>query len=217
MGVLRAPGANGSPAFVLTKRSEAPVGRWSSDRPYPKSPTKPCWWICRPMRSAPSSNDRKCRLRSATASCSSGLSRRLCFLRPWRPLALATKSRSRRTNTYPLSRPCFRRRACAAAPAAGPAPSVGRSRRSRRPERRIGTTPWHRDGLPRPFTATATLEASRHCRVRSISGRSYMRRAMVSPERPQSNRLLIDTIYRAVRRMKVGDSEGGASATRGVS
>ena len=33
-----------------------------------------------------------------------------------------------------------------------------------------------------------------------------------SPEQPQSNRLLIDTIYRAIRRMKVGDSEGGASA-----
>ncbi|MDE0177725.1 MAG: hypothetical protein OXP36_03945, partial [Gammaproteobacteria bacterium] len=32
-----------------------------------------------------------------------------------------------------------------------------------------------------------------------------------SPEQPQSNRLLIDTIYRAIRRMKVGDSEGGAS------
>ena len=33
-----------------------------------------------------------------------------------------------------------------------------------------------------------------------------------SPEQPQSNRLLIDTIYRAVRQMKIGDSEGGASA-----
>ena len=33
-----------------------------------------------------------------------------------------------------------------------------------------------------------------------------------SPEQPQSNRLLIDTVYRAVRQMKVGDSENRAAA-----
>ena len=33
-----------------------------------------------------------------------------------------------------------------------------------------------------------------------------------APEQPQRDRLLIDTIYRAVERMKIGDHEGGATA-----
>ena len=33
-----------------------------------------------------------------------------------------------------------------------------------------------------------------------------------SPEQPQSSRLLIDTVYRAVQQMKTGDSESGAAA-----
>ena len=41
-GVLRTPGSTGSSALDSTKRSGAPVGRWSSDRLYPKSPTKSC-------------------------------------------------------------------------------------------------------------------------------------------------------------------------------
>lgn len=33
-----------------------------------------------------------------------------------------------------------------------------------------------------------------------------------SPEQPQTDRLLVDTIYRSVQRMKIGDSEGDATA-----
>ena len=45
----------------------------------------------------------------------------------------------------------------------------------------------------------------------------YLRPVLYAPgngssERPQPDRLLVDTIYRAVRRMKIGDSEGDATA-----
>ena len=180
-------------------------GRWSSDRPYPKSPTKPCWWICRPLRSSPSSNDRKCRLRSATASCSSGLSQRLCFPRPWRLLVPAAKSSHRRTTLPPIAAvfdgvPVQRHRLLDQRlrlhdPDALDALSVVSERRHGTEmaslvihgDRNVGGEP----SLPRPLYFRPVLFAPGNG----------------SPEQPQSNRLLIDTIYRAVRQMKIGDSE----------
>jgi hypothetical protein len=49
----------------------------------------------------------------------------------------------------------------------------------------------------------------------------YVRPLMYAPsgdvERTQESRLLIDTIYRAIKRMKEGDQEGGCDSTAGVS
>ena len=65
--------------------------------------------------------------------------------------------------------------------------------------------------------ASLILHGDRNLREPPISRRLHLRPVMYAPgngndEAPRRDRLLVDVIYHAIRRMKEGDSEGGATA-----
>ena len=65
--------------------------------------------------------------------------------------------------------------------------------------------------------ASLILHGDRNVANEVLSRRLYMRPVLYAPgnrlrEEPRRNRLLIDVIYRAVKRIKEGDEEGGATA-----